>query len=89
LSRRRCGCTRLRENALAIGLVVLGVVRAHLGTAGRVLSAQALGREDGLTVGLARRSTACRQYTSELQYDWWEAIAQGGEYVRAKIISKQ
>ena len=45
-------CTRLRENAHTIGLVVLRIVRAHLGTVGRVLSAQALGREDGLTVGL-------------------------------------
>jgi hypothetical protein len=48
---------RLRENAHTIGLVVLGVVRAHLGTVGRVLSAQALGRKDSPTAGLV--ITAC------------------------------
>ena len=43
---------RLGQDAVAVGEVVPCVVLAHPHSIGRVLSAQALGREDGLTVGL-------------------------------------
>ena len=51
-SQRQSPSARLGQYSLAVGLVVLRVVRAHLRAVGRVLPAQSLGREDGLTVGL-------------------------------------
>ena len=51
-SQRQPPSARLGQYSLAVGLVVLRVVRAHLRAVGRVLPAQSLGREDGLTVGL-------------------------------------